>query len=272
MGDLEVLCGPTPTATPTSTSGATPTPTVTSTHVPEPIYLPIAVRESCLDRTRHADVVLVLDASTSMRRHTSAGRPKSEAALEAAASFIDLLDFTPNFAGDQDQVSLVGFNASAWIQAPLTSDSAELAAALADLPSREAEGTRLDLAVERGREAVLGAGHRSQNKPLLILLTDGLPNRVPTPVGGGSEEDTVTAEAALAKSLGVTIVTIGVGDPNSPDPASRINAELLRAVASAPDLFYQTPDAEALQAIYNDAAIGVILCPRGRHRWGEPWP
>ena len=36
----------------------------------------------------------------------------------------------------------------------------------------------------------------------MIFLTDGLPNRVPTPMPGGRQEDTVLAVAAEARAVG----------------------------------------------------------------------
>jgi hypothetical protein len=94
VGDVEALCAlavespPTPTAGATSTptavataSGtpatspsptdtlvptATPTRTETPTPQPLPLYLPIPLRERCDPQHQHADVVLVLDTSSSM--------------------------------------------------------------------------------------------------------------------------------------------------------------------------------------------------------------
>src|SRR3990172_6700511 len=64
----------------------------------------------CIPDESHTDAVLVLDMSTSMYRQTSAGRTKHEAALDAAATFVRLLDLEPDGWGRHDQVAVVGFN------------------------------------------------------------------------------------------------------------------------------------------------------------------
>jgi Mg-chelatase subunit ChlD len=282
LGDLEVLCGPTFTPTPTRTVTPSPTwsPTPTQTREPEPIYLPALLDESCSDRQLHADIVLVIDASTSMRRLTSANRPKLEAVQEAAKQFLDLMDFDP--AGGSDKLAVVGFNHRAWIETALTSDAPLVGAAIDGLGDRMAEGTRLDLALSVGMEALApvlqpdrGPDVRNPgadgNVPVIVLLTDGLPNMVPTPEAGGSQEDTVLAYADQAHARGIALFTIGVGRPDAADLIDRINSDLLRAVATDPSHFYQTPDAEELKEIYSQVAL-TIACPRGRHNWATPWP
>lgn len=181
------------------------------------------------------------------------------------------MDFSPNAEGGHDQVAVVGFNDTAWIQAPLAADGPALAAALGALADRMAEGTRLDLALSRGAEALEAPERRDENTGVIVLMTDGLPNRVPTPDPTGSQDDTVRMVADAAKAADVQIYTIGVGRPDDPNPIGRINAPLLEDVATRPDMYYETPDAEELDAIYEAIAF-TIACPPGRHKWGEPWP
>lgn len=68
-----------------------------------------------------------------------------------------------------------------------------------------------------------------------------------------------------AKAAGIEVYTVGVGEPGD------INDELLTACASSPAGFYRAEDAEDLSGIYDEIAT-TVLCPRGRHKWGEPWP
>jgi Mg-chelatase subunit ChlD len=272
LGDLESFCPegelPTPTPTDTATASATPTgtssPTPTATRVPLPIYLPVVVNEECTDRNQHADVVVVIDMSTSMDRRSTAGRRKLEAAQAAVRAFVGQMKLAPD-AGGYDQVAIVGFNDSWWIEQGLTADRAALGRAIDALPNRMAQGTRLDLAVTGGLAALAGPGRNPANTPVMVLLTDGLPNRVPTPVPAGSQEDTVRAAAQKAKDGGVRLYTVGLGEPTD------IDAALLSAMASAGDMFYYAPDAEALAEIYAQIAY-TIGCPSGRHDWGRPWP
>jgi Mg-chelatase subunit ChlD len=267
---------PPPTASPTSTPSATSTPpptatasvtaspppaaTPTATGIPGPIYLPVVLNESCAQQWVHADVALVLDTSTSMNRPTRSGRGKLAATQDAAKAFVGLMDFTPNATGQHDQVAVVGFNDGAWVQSDLTNDPATIRQAIDDLPRRQHEGTRLDLAFTRGAEALSPERRRPGNTPVLVLLTDGLPNRVPTPAGGGSQEDTVLAAAGRAKGGGIRVYTIALGAPEDTKPA------LLMACATDPSMYHHTPDAEDLGAIYTAIAYAVG-CPKERF-WG----
>lgn len=86
----------TPTATPTHTATAsatsTQTPTRTQTPLPEPLYLPVADAGRCSPTRRRAEVVLLLDASTSMNAVVEQGGPsKIDATVRAADLFLGLL-------------------------------------------------------------------------------------------------------------------------------------------------------------------------------------
>jgi Mg-chelatase subunit ChlD len=287
LGDVEVLCPPialpptatlpptpasaltatstatmTPSATPTRAATNTPTrvSTATATRRPRPIYLPLALSESCARRTVRADVVLAIDMSTSMRHRTGDGRPKQDAVLAAGRAFLDQMSLAADSQGHRDQVAIVGFNERAWIEQELTDDRAAVGAALDRLPKGIAEGTRLDLAIDRGAEALSGPARRAGNTAVMVLLTDGMPNRVPTPAPAGSQEDTVLAAAGRAKAAGIRVYTIGVGLPNAADPSAQINPDLLRRIASEPRMYFQTWSASELAAIYREIAY-TIGCP-----------
>lgn len=90
---------------------------------------------------------------------------------------------------------------------------------------------------------------------MIILLTDGLPNRVPTPVGGGRQEDTVLGAADAAKRAGTRLFTIGLGERDD------VLDTLMRAVASRPEDYFFAPDGEDLAAIYRQIAGRLTECP-----------
>lgn len=242
------------TATRTSTPTVTVTPSPTATNIPGRIYLPLIGRAWCRPKTR-VDVVLVLDLSTSMERLTRGGRSKQAAAVEAARSFLNLMDLRPDETGRSDRAALVGFNDAAWTEVPLTADLAALEAGLDALPRRLAQGTRLDLALTEGQRALAASGPRGGSvTPVIVLLTDGLPNRVPTPTGGGTQEDSILAAATAAKSAGTRLFTVGLGE------ASDVLDQLLRAVASSPEDYAFAPDGEDLAAVYKRLAGRVYGC------------
>jgi len=234
------------TPTPTPTAKATETPTEAVVHL---IYLPKTLRMSCAPR--QVDVTLVIDVSSSMRRPGDDRVTKLEAVQHAARTFIDA--FEP-LAGRR-RVAIAAFNERAWLAEPMTADRARLELALAGLEEDVVEGTRLDLGLLAGADA-LGAGVTGRLRAM-VFLTDGLPNRVPTPEGGGSQEDTVLAVAHRIRSTGIEIYTVGYGRVDAPDIADRISPELLRAIAGDPSRYYETDDAGVLAALFRRLAADI---------------
>jgi len=235
-------------ATSTATSSATPTATDTAspTAKPRPIYLPLALHERCDPTQQRIDVVLVIDASTSMSELTRAGRTKIAAALSATQAFLDLLQLDPL----GDQAAIVTFNSDAWILAPLSSDRSDLDAALDAVTL--GQKTRLDRAVAVGAQALADSTRRRPgNEPVLVLLTDGRANPVPI--------EAAVAEAEMTKAGGVTVFTIGLGED--------IDAEGLAAMASMASGFLRAPDAEDLAEAYAEVARS-IPCPASAW-WGR---
>ncbi len=268
VGDVEVLCGeaptatptptetatpsatatptrtptatpsPTPPATPTATATATPTATPTPTPKPRPAYLPLALHEPpCAVEAPRIDVVLVIDASSSMLELTRAGRAKIDAARAAARLFLDQLDLPT------DQAAIVAFNASAALAQPLTGDRAALHEALDGIQT--AQFTRIDLGIRAAQAELTSPRRRPGHRPAMVVLTDGRNN--PEPVASA------VAAAAAAKAAGMRVFTIGLGDD--------IEADALAEMASAPDDFFVAPDGEDLAAIYRAIAGAVKPCP-----------
>lgn len=224
-------------------------------------YLPFALRSpACRLDATHVDVVLVLDRSTSMARTIPpSALTKNAAAIDAARSFVRLLDLTPDAAGRSDQVAIVGFHDAAWTELALTADEAAAGAALDRLAGRLAEGTRLDLAFAGAAAALDGTGRRGANRALVVVLTDGLPNRVPfgplSPYPGSTrQEDSVRQAAERLRGGGARVATIGLGD------AGDVALGLLAECASEPSLFQHAPRAEDLAAVYGRIAVTRRVC------------
>jgi Mg-chelatase subunit ChlD len=224
-----------PTSTATSTSTATDEPTATSATAA--VFLPVVLNEECVPGQRRLDVIVALDASTSMREHTAIGETKWASAKAAAASFIEVLNFT-----EGDQAGLVVFSSEAHLVQPLTSVEFEFRQALDAVTL--SLGTCLVCAVDVADTELLSERRDGANLPVIILLTDGLSNPRPA-----SE----AVERALApKARGVVIFTIGVGD--------FLDFDALRAVASQAEYFYHSPDGTDLETIYRAVAT-AIPCP-----------
>jgi len=238
---VEVLAptrDPTATKTPTLSPVPTPPPSATMMPVPLPLYLPLALRESCTPDKQRVDVALVIDASTSMLQHTTAGRTKLAAAIEAASIFLDQLQLE---AGDQ--AAVVAFNANAWLLQELTDDRHFLESALASI--QPAPQTCLVCGVDVGSDEIVGDRRDPDNTPVLILLTDGLSN--PRPASEAVER------AREAHQAGVVVYTIGSGNT--------LDFTALEQIASKPQHFFRAPDAEQLAGIYRQIA-GELPCPK----------
>ncbi len=230
----------TPTPAATATSTATPTASATATGEPGRAYLPLAMKHVCKPVDRPKEIILAIDTSQSML-DVSGGVRKLDAAKSAAKRFIRLLDLS------RDTVGIESFNSGAgsFTWAGGTDALAVLAtldAAIDGLTT--APGTRID----RAMQAIVGSFSRDPAfwGQSIILLTDGL-----------SDPDTDTnaalAAAAEARSRGIRIYTIGLGDT--------IDEPLLRALAD-PGGFHRAADASALEGIYEGLA-GELPCPGG---------
>ncbi len=229
---------PTPTATPTHT------PTSTSTPVPQPIHFPISLNEYPCTREQRADVVLVMDASSSMNEPAGDGRTKLEAARSAAVAFIDRLKLD---AGDQ--AAVVAFNSDAATIIGLGSDPSALEEALVGITT--ASQTCLVCGLEAAGEVLESEARLEANQPVIILLTDGRSN--PRPVSEA------VAEADRLKSDGAVIFTIGLG--------ADLDDAALSDIASKPAFAYRASDGGALEAIYREIAVtlpGPADCYWGR--------
>jgi Mg-chelatase subunit ChlD len=206
---------------------------------PPPLPTPTPATTKCVPSAQTVDIAEVIDTSTSMKDPTSSGGiPKLQAAIAAAKELVLLLK-------PADQASVVAFNSKSYLQVGLTSDRAALNAALASLPSTQAVGTRIDLGLDAAHQELIGPHHLSQNNRSIVLVTDG--RQIGPP---GSEA--VTAAADRIKADGIKLITVGLG--------TDVDEDLLRSIASSPDLYFPAPNAEELLEIYRKIAL-VIPCP-----------
>ncbi len=89
----------------------------------------------------------------------------------------------------------------------------------------------------------------------MVLLTDGLPNHVPTPAPSGRPEDTVLVAAASLRGAGALVYTVGLGR------AEDLDEKLLQAIAGTSYRYHHATDASALDEIYRRIA-GEVTCGR----------
>jgi Mg-chelatase subunit ChlD len=226
-----------PTATPSHAPTAVPTLSPTPTVAPSSLYLPVALSESCKPNTQRADVVLAMDASTSMLDATPSGRTKLEEAQTAALALVDGLNLALG-----DHVAVIAFNRDAVLLAGLSSDRSSLEAALGAV--HVAKETCLPCAVEAAVAELSGPRHTAGHTAAMVILTDGLSNPRPA-------SDAVVI-ATDAKAAGIAVFTVGLG--------AVLDEAALAQMASHPGAFFRTLNASDLARIYAEIA-GEIPCP-----------
>ena len=227
---------PSATAPPSATASATRTPSATPspTALPRALYLPLLLREACPKiAAPPLDIVLVIDASTSMRGQTRAGRSKLEAAIEAARVPVALV-------GGRSRLAIVSFNQGVERLSGLSADPAALGRALDAIQSRE--GSRLDAGLLEALALLEAAAPGAERR--IVALTDGLPSP--------STPAQVRAAAAAARDAGVQIEAIGLGGD--------VDAALLAEVAGSPERYHAAPDAEDLRALFADMRWQPPVC------------
>jgi Ca-activated chloride channel family protein len=194
------------------------------------------------------DIMLVLDASGSMRSQDFKPQDRFHVAKDVLAEFIQ--------ARPADRMGLVVFARRAFTQCPLTVDRV----ALVNLLQRTQigmipDGTALGSAIATAANRLRRSDAKSK---VMILLTDGRNNAGPV--------DPVTAAKAAA-ALGIRIYTIGAGKPGlHPFPVDDpvwgrryvrvpldLDEETLKTVAEAADgTYFRARTENSLAEIYDE--------------------
>jgi|GEM_PF-4542109 len=192
-------------------------------------------------------VALIIDQSGSMRNG------KLTAAKQAAKSFIDNLS-------QGDQVAVISYGGDndgdagddAWIRLALSADFTAARQAVDSIPLTG--NTNIYAGLVKGKDTLEAAP--PTHTRMAILLSDGYPtigtngidyysswqNKVTSPIPANSARDAATS----LKNAGITLYTIGLG--------SDIDEVLMRAMASTPEQYYQSPTTAELEQIYTDIA------------------
>lgn len=181
------------------------------------------------DAVSGADVAVIIDTSLSMIAENKMGSAKA-----AARRFLAGLDLTHHKA------SVVAFSDAARLVQPLTGDRALLEAAIDGL-APDGSGTNIADALATAMQHVTSAG-RADALPVVVLLTDGAPNRpyVPEP------NTAALAQAERARARRAYVITIGLG--------RFIDSLLMENIASSRADFFYSPNTVDLDRIY-----GAIL-------------
>lgn len=193
----------------------------------ELVTVTLEIGGDCPALERKADVVLVIDRSSSM-----ASDGKLDGAKDAALAFIDDMDAALIHVG------IVAFDDVVEVMQYLTDDKALLRQAIDDI--QWDTGTNLVDSLDEGRRMLGTAGARPDASPVIVFMTDGR-HSVRSP--DITELDPVVA---AVRAAGIETYAIGLGSDADPD--------VLRRIASDEDHYYDSPSPAELTEIYRRIA------------------
>jgi len=194
------------------------------------VILTITGKGDCPLIEKHADVMLVIDRSGSMEG------PPLQDAKNAAKAFVDRLDLRPG----ADQVGLVSYASSALLNHQLSRTAGTVRAAIDALV--HGGMTNITDGINKAQEELESGRRVPDNRPIIILMTDGVHNVGPGP---GPAAD-------AAKAKGTRIITIGLGSVNEAE---------LKSLASSPGDYYYAPTSSELKKIYEQIAGSIMGVP-----------
>lgn len=199
----------------------------------ETVQIRLTLTPKCPEASyRAVDVVLVIDRSRSM-----AGSKMSQA-LKAAATFVDTLDLS------LQRVAVVSFDDIAWLDIGLSQDPAAIKAALNKIAL--GSGTNISAGLDMAFLDLLEPQGRPEALPVIVLMSDGAPNRP-----GNASQASVAAQvsANTARLGGATIFTIGLG--------SDADETLMKRIAGSDANYTHSPSEDQLEEIYRSIALQV---------------
>ena len=105
----------------------------------------------------------------------------------------------------------------------------------------------------KASEELLSYDHQNKTNEVIVLLTDGVPNR-PTKLDDKKyPEDLASSTAETVKKRGIQIYTIALGKD--------IHTDFLKGIASGPDHYFAAPSGKDLKDIYVN--IASAICKKG---------
>ena len=257
------------------TKGGSPPPTITPTDTPEGgVITPAIPTTPPPSFSADTATVLVLDSSGSMDEQDVSGYTKLEAAKQAGQRILDILEAESQASGGVvSQIGLVRFSTVTEIVLGLTNDIAAARNALNSLYSQDMtgmpDGLQAGISVLESRPPA--------SKPIIILLSDGLPN---VGLGGNTYDDyeaikqQVIDLSTQAGGKGICVYTVGFGDSGTFGNMS-IDEDFLRAVAQASGCgeYYNAQNATQLANVYvelrHTSTGNVLLSQSGNIAQGE---
>lgn len=206
-----------------------------------------------------SDIMLVLDRSGSMAADGGTPPEPLESAKRAAQSFTSLLQ-------PRDTFGVVSYatTPSSPIEQALTADRSAMSAAIAkvEMGKDGTQYTNMGDAFTTAFTELTSERHRDDARKVIVFLTDGDVTRPVNPATGKADREYAAqyakTAAAAAAAKDVVIYTIGFGDfLNAPSTEVARDTELIKALASAPENYFEAPTVADLEAVYKKIATDI---------------
>lgn len=197
-----------------------------------------------------ADVMLVLDRSGSMDDDSISPPEPLTAVKNAAVSFVDNLT-------ENDRAGIVSFATDVKdpIDEFLTPDFSSVKKVISDIAiaTDGSQNTNIGEGILKALEELSGARHRLFAKPVIVLLTDGIPSnplKADDPEWAKKYALSATEEVRNKK---VELYVIGLG--------RKVDGLFLKDLASRPELYFEALDSGGLKKVYSE--IATEICKKG---------
>lgn len=225
------------------------------------------------------DVVLVVDTSSSMFKYKDpfTGQPKLAEAQTTIKNFVNNLYAKPT----NSRVAVVSFNKMAKQVLPFSSSVTDITNAINGLST--GEGTCIECGLNEAAKT-LGARGNSKNKPVVIFLSDGLPNSYPgqvAPAGYNAFTEIGFARARVVESINerVDVVAIGYGDtsidlsdPVDQIPLGQLFRQTIELIASGKEFAFSTDTnaaGKSLSDVFSTVQAKFNACQRAEEAFAE---
>ena len=235
MGATVPSHGAAQVAATTSPTGASIILQPAATPTPTPIPFD-QITPSSVSGSKESVTELVIDVSGSMNELEASGASKLAGAKKASLLVLDRMIQEYSLSQADFQAGLVTFNSAARVAIAPTGDLEAVKQAVQGMTA--SGNTNLGDGLTKALDELQNTTVTPKN---VILLSDGLPTE-----GLAAREAFLAGPVARAKSLGVCVHTVGLGE------GGKMNAELLWDIAqgSGCGKYYQAKDAFQLAATY----------------------
>lgn len=197
-----------------------------------------------------ADVMLVIDRSGSMDDDSISPPEPLTAVKSSAMSFVDNLK-------ENDRVGIVSFASSVKdpIDEVLSPDFISVKKIISDIAidTDGLQNTNIGEGILKALQELQSVRHRLEAKPVIVLLTDGIPSEPLIADDPEYPKKYVLSAGEEVKNKKAELYVIGLGE--------NVDSPFLKSLATRPELYFETLASGGLTKIYQ--AIATEICQKG---------